>query len=77
MTMDMKSTREILVEDENNKKFTIEWNDFRDKEWIGVDDIINMLRNWNCQNNPKIQTVINTVMMRIRELEKTNTGATQ
>lgn len=31
--------------------------------------IITMLKNWNCQNNPKIKTTINTIIIRIEELQ--------
>ena len=34
------------------------------------DDVIKLLREWNCQDNHKIRTTINTVIMRVSDLRK-------
>jgi len=68
----MTKTEKEIVE-----KIFNEYANLTIKEWIAkgikagrkqfAEEIITDLRNWNCQNNPKIRTTINTLIMRIGE----------
>ena len=56
-----------LIEQEHNEMRKIDWEAYDKIKWVKLNDLMELLDNWNCQGNPDIKKTINTLKMRIKE----------